>query len=163
MDNSFIHYNFFVGQSCTSLQKFLQSLMKKGNKKTAQKILGKTIFLLQKMQPFVSKDLIFDQALKNIQPIFEFKKARVGGMTQMIQGAKKYQKQENLAIRWILESAREKHRKTKALKTHHYSFEYFLAQEVFSAYTNESALKLKKLESHKLAETNRALAYQRWW
>ena len=73
MDNSFIHYNFFVGQSCTSLQKFLQSLMKKGNKKTAQKILGKTIFLLQKMQPFVSKDQIFDQALKNIQPVFEFK------------------------------------------------------------------------------------------
>lgn len=75
MDSSLIHYNFFVGQVSTSVQKFLQSLMKKGNKKTAQKILGKTIFLLQKMQPFVSKDLIFDQALKNIQPIFEFKKS----------------------------------------------------------------------------------------
>ena len=165
MENSLGQYSFFVSQldSSTLCKRFLQSLVKKGNKKIAQKILLKTIFLLQKMQPLVSKDEILAKALKNIQPMFEFKKARVGGMTQHIPGAKKLESQENLAIRWILESAREKHKKTKLIKTQQYSFEYFLAQEIFLAYTNESELKQKKLEIHKLAETNRALAYQRWW
>ena len=49
------------------------------------------------------------------------------------------------------------------LKTKQYGFEYFLSQEILAAYKNESELKQKKLEIHKLAETNRALAYQRWW
>lgn len=158
-------YTFFVPHinSSSIVQKFLQTLLKKGKKKTAQTVLLKTIGLLQKMQPLVPKDEIFEQALKNIQPGFEFKKARVGGMTQFIPGAQKPQKQENLAIRWLLEAARLKHRKTKLLKTKQYGFEYFLAQEVLAAFLNESELKQKKLEIHKLAETNRALAYQRWW
>ena len=84
-------------------------------------------------------------------------------MSQFIPGAKKPQKQENLAIRWILDLAKEKQRKTKILKTKQYGFEYFLSQEILAAYKNESELKQKKLEIHKLAETNRALAYQRWW
>jgi ribosomal protein S7 len=49
------------------------------------------------------------------------------------------------------------------LKNQSYGIEFFLAQEIVSAYKNESELKQKKVEIHKLAETNRALAVQRWW
>jgi len=52
-------------------------------------------------------------------------------MNQLIPGAKKPQKQENLAIRWILTLAKEKQRKTKILKTKQYSFEYFLVTRNF--------------------------------
>jgi len=149
--------------SSTIFRKLLQNMVKKGNKKKAQLLLLHVIFLVQKVYPTVSKDQIFVQAIRNIQPGFEFKKARVGGMSQFIPGAKKPDKQENVAIRWILELAKQKQRKTKVLKTKHYGFEHFLAQEIISAYRNESELTTKKLEIHRLAETNRALAYQRWW
>jgi small subunit ribosomal protein S7 len=165
MSKFFTHDILFTSnlESSSIFKKLLQSILKKGQKKKAQKVLLNVISLVQNAYPEVSKDLIFVQAIKNIQPSFEFKKARVGGMNQFIPGAKKPQKQENLAIRWILTLAKEKQRKTKILKTKQYSFEYFLSQEILLAFKNESDLKQKKLEIHKLAETNRALAYQRWW
>lgn len=149
--------------SSSIFRKLLQNMVKKGNKKRAQQLLLHVIFLVQKMYPTISKDQVFVQAIRNIQPSFEFKKARVGAMSQFIPGAKKPDKQENLAIRWMMDVAKQKQRKTKVLKAKQYGFEYFVAQEIISAYKNESELTTKKLEIHKLAETNRALAYQRWW
>ena len=81
----------------------------------------------------------------------------------IIPGAKKPEKQSNLAVRWILALAKEKQKKAKTLKNRRYGIEFFLAQEIVFAYKNESELKQKKIEIHKLAETNRALAVQRWW
>lgn len=165
MNKNFQAYSFFVPtlELSTIFQKFLQNLLKKGKKKTAQSLLLKTIAQVEKMEPGVPASVLFEKAVSNIQPSFEFKRARVGGMYQMIPGAKEQTKQQKLAIRWILEGARQKQRKTQLLKTHNYSFEYFLANELVASYKNESELKQKKLEIHKLAETNRALAYQRWW
>ena len=165
MNKNLQAYSFFVPtlELSNIFQKFLQNLLKKGKKKTAQSLLLKTIIKVEKMEPEVPASVVFEKAVSNIQPSFEFKRARVGGMYQMIPGAKEQTKQQKLAIRWILEGARQKQRKTKLLKTHNYSFEYFLANELVASYKNESELKQKKLEIHKLAETNRALAYQRWW
>lgn len=165
MNKNFQAYSFFLPtlELSNIFQKFLQNLLKKGKKKTAQSLLLKTIAQVEKMELGVPTSVLFEKAVSNIQPSFEFKRARVGGMYQMIPGAKEQTKQQKLAIRWILEGARQKQRKTKLLKTHNYSFEYFLANELVASYKNESELKQKKLEIHKLAETNRALAYQRWW
>lgn len=150
-------------ESSNILKKFLQSLVKKGKKKKAQSVLLKVIQLVQMMQPTKLKEEVFMQAVKNVQPSFEFKRARIGGLYQMIPGAKKPEKQSNLAVRWLLALAKEKQKKSKILKNQSYGIEFFLAQEIVSAYKNESELKQKKVEIHKLAETNRALAVQRWW
>jgi small subunit ribosomal protein S7 len=150
-------------ESSNILKKFLQSLIKKGKKKKAQSVLLKVIQLVQMMQPTKLKEEVFTQAVKNVQPSFEFKRARIGGLYQMIPGAKKPEKQSNLAVRWLLALAKEKQKKSKILKNQSYGIEFFLAQEIVSAYKNESELKQKKVEIHKLAETNRALAVQRWW
>lgn len=150
-------------ESSNILKKFLQSLIKKGKKKKAQSVLLKVIQLVQMMQPTKLKEEVFMQAVKNVQPSFEFKRARIGGLYQMIPGAKKPEKQSNLAVRWLLALAKEKQKKSKILKNQSYGIEFFLAQEIVSAYKNESELKQKKVEIHKLAETNRALAVQRWW
>jgi small subunit ribosomal protein S7 len=150
-------------ESSNIFKKFLQSLIKKGKKKKAQSVILKVIQLVQMMQPTKLKEEVFTQAVKNVQPSFEFKRARIGGLYQMIPGAKKPEKQSNLAVRWLLTLAKEKQKKSKTLKNQSYGIEFFLAQEIVSAYKNESELKQKKVEIHKLAETNRALAVQRWW
>jgi len=150
-------------ESSNIFKKFLQSLIKKGKKKKAQSVILKVIQLVQMMQPTKLKEEVFTQAVKNVQPSFEFKRARIGDLYQMIPGAKKPEKQSNLAVRWLLTLAKEKQKKSKTLKNQSYGIEFFLAQEIVSAYKNESELKQKKVEIHKLAETNRALAVQRWW
>ena len=94
-------------ESSNILKKFLQSLIKKGRKKKAQSLLLKVIRLVQMMQPTKTKYEVFTQAVKNVQPSFEFKRARLGGLYQMIPGAKKPEKQSNLAVRWILALAKE--------------------------------------------------------
>jgi len=76
-------------ESSNILKKFLQSLIKKGKKKKAQSLLLKVIRLVQMMQPTKTKYEVFTQAVKNVQPSFEFKRARLGGLYQMIPGAKK--------------------------------------------------------------------------
>jgi ribosomal protein S7 len=72
-------------ESSNILKKFLQSLIKK---KKAQSLLLKVVRLVQMMQPTKPKYEVFTQAVKNIQPSFEFKRARLGGLYQMIPGAK---------------------------------------------------------------------------
>jgi len=153
--------NFVV--KCHLREKLLQSLLKKGKKKVAEKVFLKTLILLETNFPNSSSQEILTQAFRNIQPSFEFKKARVHGLSQQIPGAKTVDKQESLAIRWVLDSARTKQLKKKQLKTKNYGFEHFLSHEICAAFKNESELVQKKLEVHKLAETNRALAVQRWW
>ena len=107
-------------ESSNILKKFLQSLIKKGKKKKAQSRLLKVVRLVQMMQPTKPKYEVFTQAVKNIQPSFEFKRARLGGLYQMIPGAKKPEKQSNLAVRWILALAKEKQKKAKTLKKQRY-------------------------------------------
>jgi ribosomal protein S7 len=82
MNKNFQAYSFFVSTLGMSniFQKFLQNLLKKGKKKTAQSILLKTITQVEKMEPRVPAFVVFEKALSNIQPSFEFKRARVGGM-----------------------------------------------------------------------------------
>ena len=103
-------------ESSNILKKFLQSLIKKGKKKKAQSRLLKVVRLVQMMQTTKPKYEVFTQAVKNIQPSFEFKRARLGGLYQMIPGAKKPEKQSNLAVRWLLTLAKEKQKKAKTLK-----------------------------------------------
>jgi ribosomal protein S7 len=76
-------------ESSNIFKKFLQSLIKKGKKKKAQSVILKVIQLVQMMQPTKLKEEVFTQAVKNVQPSFEFKRARIGGLYQMIPGAKK--------------------------------------------------------------------------
>ena len=82
MNKNFQAYSFFVSTLGMSniFQKFLQNLLKKGKKKTAQSILLKTITQVEKMEPRVPAFVVFEKALFNIQLSFEFKRARVGGM-----------------------------------------------------------------------------------
>ena len=100
-------------ESSNILKKFLQSLIKKGRKKKAQSLLLKVVRLVQMMQPTKPKYEVFTQAVKNVQPSFEFKRARLGGLYQMIPGAKKPEKQSNLAVRWLLTLAKEKQKKSQ--------------------------------------------------
>ena len=101
---------------------------------------------------------LFEEALSNLKPSFEVKKVRVAGSTYQVPSLISPKRQENLAINWLLQSCRERRKKTKTL-----SFEDCLGIEIFEAYKKQGSARTKRNELHKIAELNRAFAHYRWW
>lgn len=163
-----VSQNLTYSKDIFVLSKFANFIMKNGEKATAEKTLEQTLCLLAKKGLSMglagkSSIEIITEAVRNVQPAFELRKARISGTTQFIPSILHPEKQENIGIRWILLFAREKKRRSQKMKNREYSFVYFLAQELLEAAKKQGNARQKRDEIHKLAEANRALAYQRWW
>ena len=101
---------------------------------------------------------IFDEAILNIQPLFEVKKVRVAGTTYQVPALISQKRQENKAMNWLIESTLERKKKSTSQ-----SFEYCLAFEIYEAFLKQGYARQKRSELHKLAESNRAFSHFRWW
>ncbi len=96
---------------------------------------------------------VFKRALENIKPALEVKSRRVGGSTYQIPIEVRPQRRMTLAIRWIIQHARERGEKTMQDR---------LAGELIDA-SQRTGLSWKKREdTHKMAEANKAFAHYRW-
>lgn len=56
-------------------------------------------------------NVLFLQSIENVKPIFEVKKVRVAGNTLLVPALISFHRQENKALRWIIEGAQEKKKK----------------------------------------------------
>jgi len=131
--------------------RFINYLMKDGEKTVAQKIFYETMENIKKQ---TSQDPmnVFTLAIENVSPDLEVKTKRVGGANYQIpQPVPEYRK-TILAFRWLIEASRNKKGK---------SMRYKLAEELILASKNEGAAIKKKLETHRMAEANRAFAHFR--
>jgi small subunit ribosomal protein S7 len=131
---------------------FIKNLMRKGKKSTAERIFYQAIDLVQKTTGQPGMDL-FQKALNNVKPILEVKSRRVGGATYQVPVEVRYGRQTALAIRWLINFAKERSGKTMADK---------LASEFVAASKNEGGAIKKKEDTHKMAEANKAFAHFRW-
>ena len=136
----------------TQVAKFTNYVMKKGKKSTAQKVVYKTFDLIQKkynQEPLA----VFDTAIKNVGPMLEIKSRRIGGATYQVPREVRGDRRFALACRWILNAARSKKGKPMHEK---------LAEELVAASKNEGAAIKKKLDTHRMAEANKAFAHFAW-
>lgn len=101
---------------------------------------------------------IFQQSINNVKPFFEVRKVRIAGKTLMVPALIRIERQENIALRWILEGAKERKKKNSKL-----SFGESLAIEILEASNNQGYAKQKRDELHKIAEANRAFSHYKWW
>lgn len=131
---------------------FMNNLMRKGKKSTAERIFYQAIDQVQKKTGQPGMDL-FQKALNNVKPILEVKSRRVGGATYQVPVEVRYGRQTALAIRWLINFARERSGKTMADK---------LASELIAASKNEGGAIKKKEDTHRMAEANKAFAHFRW-
>ena len=114
------------------LAKLTSFLTKKGHKTRAAGITSKVLHILENLQ---SQDTlrvhpieIIKTAIQNAKPVFELRKARIGGNTQFVPASLSLNKQENRAIRTIISNANVKHKKgIKAKNPMMYTFAYSLA------------------------------------
>ncbi len=135
-----------------TVSKFINNVMSRGKKSTAEGLLYKAMDLIEQRtgQPGVA---VLKQALNNVKPVLEVKSRRVGGATYQVPVEVRPERRTALATRWILQYARERSEKTMADR---------LAAEVILASKGEGNAIKKKEDTHRMAEANRAFAHYRW-
>jgi small subunit ribosomal protein S7 len=128
-------------------------IMERGKKSLAQRIVyGAFERVSEKLGKGDPVDLMIG-ALENARPRLEVKSRRVGGATYQVPVEISYERQESLALRWIVTAAGA--RKGTPMSD-------ALAAEIVDAYNNTGTVVKKKEDTHKMAQANRAFAHLRW-
>jgi len=96
------------------------------------------------------------QAVHNVKPCIEVRKVRKSGRTILVPRVVPKSRQSVLAMRWLIESARQNQRKNKL------NFSECLADELYYAFQKKGQARQKRDELHKIAQTNRAFLRFRW-
>lgn len=91
-------------------------------------------------------------ALENTRPKLEVKSRRVGGTTYQVPLEIPFERQQGLALRWMVQCARGRRG----------SMSDKLAAEIVDAFNNTGTVVKKKDDMHKMAQSNRAFAHLRW-
>lgn len=136
----------------TKVTKLINQVMRSGKKSLAQRICYGAFEIIRQK---TGKDPmeVFEQALKNVMPVLETKARRVGGANYQVPVEVRPERRQTLAIRWIVNYARERTGKSMQEK---------LAAELIDAANNTGGAVKKKEDTHKMAEANRAFAHYRW-
>jgi len=132
--------------------KFINCIMHQGKKSVAQSVVYKSFDII-KEKTKGSPIEIFEKAIKNVSPSLEVKSRRVGGANYQVPQPVRSDRKIQLAFRWIINAAKTKKGKSMAEK---------LAEELMLAVNNEGAAIKKKLDTHRMAEANRAFAHFSW-
>lgn len=135
------------------LAKFTNSLMWAGKKSTAQRVVYDALDEIAKTAQIENPIALFDMAMENVAPLVEVRSRRVGGANYQVPVEVRGPRRMALAMRWIINAARAKKGKPMAAK---------LAEELLLASKNEGAAIKKKLDTHRMAEANKAFAHFAW-
>ncbi|GAI56818.1 unnamed protein product, partial [marine sediment metagenome] len=95
------------------VSKFVNNVMKKGKKTKARTIVYEA-FEIVKTQTKKEPLEVFEKALQNAAPTVEVRSRRVGGATYQVPQKVEEKRSTSLAMRWIIDIARNK--KGKAMK-----------------------------------------------
>lgn len=96
---------------------------------------------------------VFERAVKNATPLVEVKARRVGGATYQVPMEVRPDRGTALALRWLIQFARQRSGKTMASK---------LANELMDAANETGNAIRKREETHRMAEANKAFAHYRY-
>ncbi len=133
--------------------KFINCLMHDGKKSVAQAVFYDATDLIKKRLPNDDPLDVFTRAVENVKPVIEVRSKRVGGATYQVPMQVNKNRQQTLAVRWILMAAREKKGRPMAIK---------LADELIAAYNREGFAITRRENVHKMADANKAFAHFAW-
>ena len=134
------------------LTKFMNSLMKDGKKSAAESIVYGAFDIVEakvKQDPIT----VFHTALDNIRPSVEVRSRRVGGATYQVPVEVRADRQQALAIRWLIDSARKRGENTMRER---------LSGELMDALNGRGQAVKKREDTHRMADANRAFSHYRW-
>jgi small subunit ribosomal protein S7 len=142
------------------LAKFINCVMHGGKKAVAQRVvydaLDKIEKRLQREKPEGAPESaieLFHQAVNNVKPNVEVRSKRVGGANYQVPMQLNRRRQQSLAFRWIITSARDERGRPMADR---------LAKELYDAARGEGKAMTTRENTHRMAEANKAFAHFAW-
>jgi small subunit ribosomal protein S7 len=136
----------------TVVAKFINYMMWDGKRALAQRIFYEAMDIVEKKTGEQAME-VFLRALENVKPVLEVRPRRVGGATYQVPVEVRPKRQQFLAMKWILNAARERPERTMTER---------LANEIIDASRNTGTAVKVKENAHKMAEANRVFAHFRW-
>ena len=135
--------------------RFVNMLMWDGKKSVAFNIFYDAMEIIdQRKQDDEKTPLeIWKEALSNVMPHVEVRSRRVGGATFQIPMQIRPDRKVSLAMKWLISFSRKRNEKSMAQR---------LAQEVLAAAKEEGAAVKKRVDTHKMAEANKAFSHFRF-
>lgn len=133
--------------------KFINCLMFSGKKSVAQVLFYAALDQIKEKIPDREPIEVFHQAIENVKPYIEVRSRRVGGAAYQVPMQVNRNRQQSLAIRWLLAACREKKGRPMYMK---------LADELMAAYNKEGVAFTKRENVHRMADANKAFAHFAW-
>lgn len=132
--------------------RFINSLLRKGKKSTAERIFyGAIDIIAERTKEDPLK--VFEKAMEQAKPMVEVKSRRVGGSTYQVPVEIRPDRRNALSIRWLINYAQGRGEKGMQAK---------LAGELMDAAQGRGASVKKREDTHRMAEANKAFAHYRW-
>jgi small subunit ribosomal protein S7 len=135
--------------------RFVNNLMWDGKKSTAFKVFYDAMEIVETKKQDAEKSSleVWKDALTNVMPHVEVRSRRVGGATFQIPMQIRPDRKISYAIKWMILYARRRNAKSMAAK---------LASEILAAAKEEGAAVKKRMDTHKMAEANKAFSHFRF-
>jgi small subunit ribosomal protein S7 len=135
--------------------RFVNNLMWDGKKSTAFKVFYDALDIVEAKKQDAEKTAleIWKDALTNVMPHVEVRSRRVGGATFQIPMQIRPDRKISYAIKWMILYARRRNEKSMAGK---------LASEILAAAKEEGAAVKKRMDTHKMADANKAFSHFRF-
>ena len=135
--------------------RFVNNLMWSGKKSVAFTIFYDAIDIVDAKKQDDEKDAlqVWKDALSNVMPHVEVRSRRVGGATFQIPMQIRPDRKISMAMKWLISYSRKRNEKSMALK---------LASEILAAEKEEGGAVKKRVDTHKMAEANKAFAHYRY-
>lgn len=132
--------------------RLINGIMESGKKNTSRRLVYDAFDIISEKTQKPAMD-VFNKALSNAQPMIEVRSRRVGGATYQVPTEVRPSRRIALALRWLLNYARDRKDKSFANK---------LASEIIAASNGEGSTIKKKDDTHRMAEANKAFAHFKW-
>ena len=135
--------------------RFVNNLMWDGKKSVAFKVFYDAIDIVESKKTDEEKTAleIWKDALSNVMPHVEVRSRRVGGATFQIPNPIRADRKVSTAMKWLISYSRKRNEKSMAQR---------LASEVLAAAKEEGAAVKKRVDTHKMAEANKAFSHFRF-
>ncbi|WP_318343010.1 30S ribosomal protein S7 [Flagellimonas baculiformis] len=135
--------------------RFVNMMMWDGKKSIAFKIFYDAIDIVDEKKTDDEKTALelWKDALSNVMPHVEVRSRRVGGATFQIPMQIRPDRKISTAMKWLINYSRKRNEKSMAQK---------LAAEILAAAKEEGAAVKKRVDTHKMAEANKAFSHFRF-
>ena len=140
-------YNNLVVAKCINV------VMWDGKKEVAENIVYGAMDRLKKIAKDGDELAAFLEAVDALKPSVEVKGRRVGGATYQVPVEVRPARQQTMALRWLVMFARKRGERTMTER---------LFGELRDALNGQGGAFKKKIDTHKMAEANKAFAHFRW-